>query len=82
MWRVNGDGEFIEVAGPPGVDSAGWFIGECDQGDGSERPETICRRALVPAPPLAPSGGLSIGLLEADLRTGTDECACHNPMPP
>ena len=74
VWRVNGDGEFVEIAAPPGVDSGGWMIGICDQGDGSEFPETDCRRALQPAPALGESGGLSVGSVEIDLGTGTDRC--------
>eukprot|EP00892_Ulva_mutabilis_P001667 jgi/Ulvmu1/11500/UM077_0049.1 len=82
VWRVMGDGEFVEIAGPPGVNSTGWLITNCDEGDGSERPESICRGSLraigseefmqQPAPPLRPSGGLSIGSLEVDVRSGTD----------
>lgn len=85
MWRVSGPGEFVEVAGPPGVSSEGWLLGECDEGDGAEGPQTQCRGMLFvpgsdefmlqPVPPLQESGGLSIAALNLDVRSGTDECA-------
>lgn len=90
VWRVNGPGEFVEVAGPPGANSEGWLIGDCDQADGSEGPQTRCRGTLEarnsprefmlqPVPPLQQSGGLSIATLDIDVRPGTDQCATTRP---
>ena len=84
VWRVNGDGEFVEIAGPLGVDSSGWLVTECDEGEGSEFPDADCRGGLLasdatgfmriqqPVPPLRPSGGLAIATLDVDVQAGTD----------